>query len=150
MFHSHCIKLDVPILITVKHLPWIRAHQSDDLLSQVCGCTTNPLPIHPLLDKGNPQASKEVHNRLARSVGFDRVIVCNGHYVVAGDIGGLSISLPGQTVTPLFASREHTEQPQLVSPVSSLPCHMIWAVCNNTQGARASPVRKWDDPWLTA
>lgn len=131
---------------------WIRAHQSDDMLSQVCGCTTNPIPLHPPQNKGNPKLQKSdlVHYRLARSVGFDRVIVCNGHFAVAGDMGGSSIRPPGQTVTPLFSTREHTEKPQLVSPVISLPCHMIWTVCNNTQGAGASLVRKWDDPWLTA
>lgn len=139
-FHSHF------------NMPCVRAHQSDDMLSQVCGFTSNPIPIPPSGWGESPklQRSDLVHYRLARSVGFDRVIVCNGHFVVAGDAGGSSISPPGQTVTPLFASREHTEQPQLVSPVISLPCHMIRAVCNNTQGAGAGPVRKWDDPWLTA
>lgn len=102
--------------------------------------------------RGIPELQKTdlVHYRLARSVGFDRVFVCNGRFVVAGDIGESSIRPPGQTVTQLFSSREHTEQPQLVSPVIFIPCHMIWAVCNNTQGASAGPVRKWDDPWLTA
>lgn len=110
-------------------------------------------PPHRHCRKGGiPQVSKSylVHYRLARSLHPYRVIVCNGHFVVAGDTGGSSISLPGQTVTPLFGRSEHTEKPQLVSPVISLPCHMICAVCNNTQGAGACPVRKWDDPWLTA
>lgn len=111
-----------------------------------------PYPYTPGRIRGISKFQKSdlVHYRRARSAGFDRVIVCNGHFVVAGDIGGSSISPPGQTVTPLFASSEHTEQPQLVSPVISLSCHMIWTVCNNTQGAGAGPGRKWDDPWLTA
>ena len=36
-----------------------RANQSDDMLSQVYGCTTNPIPIRPCQGKGNPQTSKE-------------------------------------------------------------------------------------------
>ena len=100
-----------------------------------------PYPYTPFRKRGIPtlQKSDLVRYRLARSVGFDRVIVCNGHFVVSGDTGGSSIRPPGQTVTPLFSSREHTEKPQLVSPVISLPCHMIWAVCNNTQGLYGLP-----------
>lgn len=103
-----------------------------------------PCPYIFFMIRGIPklQRSDLVHYRLARSVGFDRVFVCNSHFVVAGDVGGSSIRPPGQTVAPLFSIREHTEQPQLVSPVIFLPCHMIWAVCNNTQGAWAGPVRK--------
>lgn len=114
------------------------------MLSQVCDALLIPYLYTPFRIRGIPKLQKSDldHQRLARSVGFDRVIVCNGHFVVARDTGGSSISPPGQTVTPLFSSKEHTEQPQLVSPIISLPCHMIWAVCNNTQGAGAGPVRK--------
>lgn len=106
----------------------------------MCVCALlNPYPCTPYSIRGIPQLQKTdlVLYRLARSVSFDGVIVCNGQFVVAGDSGGSSISPPGQTVPPLFSSREHTEQPQLVSPVISLPCHMILAVCNNTHGAGA-------------
>lgn len=96
--------------------------QSNDTLYQVYGCTTSPIDVHPLQDKGKPQASRDlVHYRLASSVSFDRVIVC--HFVVTGDRGGSSIKLPGLTVTLLFSTREHTEWPQLVSPVISPVSH---------------------------
>lgn len=74
-----------------------------------------------------------------------------GHSVVAGGSGGSGIRRPDQTVTSLFSIREQTEQPQLVSAVISLPCHMIRAVCKNTRGLegsglRTGSVRKQDDP----
>lgn len=57
------------------------------MLSQVCGRNTNSKPMHtPFRVRGIPKLQRKdlVHYRLARSAGFDRVIVCNGHFVVAG------------------------------------------------------------------
>ena len=128
------------------NLPCIRAQQSGDVLNQVWDALLISYPYTPCRMRGDPKVSKSnlAHSRPAW------VIVCDGHFVVAGDTGGSSINPPSQTVTLVFGCSEHMEQPQLVSPVISLPCHMIRAVCNNTRGAGAGLVRKWDDPWLTA
>lgn len=94
-----------------------------------------PFSTFPLQAKGNPQLQMKalVHYRLASSVGFDRIFVCSCHFAVAGGqarVGCLTKQSPHCS--------PHTVQPQLVPSVISSPCHMIWSVCNNTQGACAA------------
>ena len=147
MFCFRYSKQNILSLITTGNSPRIRSVEPGVWMQY------SPIPYHPLQNKRESPGFKRA---LWFTTGRPRLLDFRGSLFVMAILWlqetreGRVSGRPGQTVTPLFSTREHTEQPQLVSPVISLPCHMIRAVCNNTQGAGAGLVRKWDDPWLTA
>lgn len=112
-----------------------KAQQLGDMLSQVCECTP----------AGKWESPPEFPPAIGFTAGWRRSPPSTGPLFVkavlrCGGVGGcrrVEYQPARPNSHPTVWQGEHTEQPQLVSPVICLDCHMIQPVCNNTQGAEA-------------